>query len=119
MKNRKGFALMAVLMIFFSTSSFLAAEQDIPPVASTEGRLTGRVQMRIEGMACPFCAYGVEKHLKKVRGVEEAKVNLGEGTAAVTLKPGAEVTAEQVRQAVRKAGFKASEIKNLEGGDRP
>ena len=26
-------------------------------------------QLRVDGLACPFCAYGIEKKLKKTEGV--------------------------------------------------
>jgi len=72
------------------------------------------VLVHIDGLACPFCAFGVEKHLKKVNGVKKVQVNLGEGTAHLILEPGSEVSGEQIQQAIKKAGFKASEITNVE-----
>lgn len=73
--------------------------------------VSGDVLVRIEGMACPFCAYGIEKHLGRLEGVRSARVNLGEGTAVLDLEPGKTVSFEQVRKAVEKAGFKAAELK--------
>ncbi|MDE2142668.1 MAG: cation transporter [Elusimicrobia bacterium] len=73
----------------------------------------GDVLVRVSGMACPFCAYGIEKHLKALPGVSSARVNLGEGTAVLDLVPGQKVPDDEIRQAVQKAGFKASEIKDI------
>lgn len=83
---------------------------------SLPGRLKpvrGDVLVHIAGMACPFCAYGVEKHLKALSGVKSARVNLGEGSAVLELIPGRKVADEDIRQAIQKAGFKASEIKDI------
>ncbi len=73
----------------------------------------GDILVRVSGMACPFCAYGIEKHLKALPGVKSARVNLGEGTAVLVLEPGRRVSDEEIRRAVQKAGFKASEIKGI------
>jgi len=33
------------------------------------------VTVSVDGMACPFCAYGVEKKLKRVVGVESITID--------------------------------------------
>jgi len=64
-------------------------------------------------MACPFCAFGIEKHLGRLAGVRSARVNLGQGTAILDLQPGKTVSFDAVRGAVEKAGFKATELKEI------
>ncbi|MBI2384660.1 MAG: sigma-70 family RNA polymerase sigma factor [Elusimicrobia bacterium] len=81
-----------------------------PPAAE---HVSGDVLVRIEGMACPFCAYGIEKHLGRLAGVRSARVNLGQGTAILYLEPGKTVSFDDVRKAVEKAGFKAAELKGM------
>jgi len=76
-------------------------------------RVSGDMLVRIEGMACPFCAYGIEKHLGRLAGVRSARVNLGRGTAILDLEPGKSVSFDEVRKAVEKAGFKATELKEI------
>lgn len=93
--------------------------QTASPAAPAPARtkpVRGDVLVRVAGMACPFCAYGIEKHLKALPGVQSARVNLGEGTAVLELRPGQKVSDEEIRQAVEKAGFKASEIKDISAG---
>ena len=93
-----------------------AAAQTASPAAPSPARskpVRGDVLVRVAGMACPFCAYGIEKHLKALPGVQSARVNLGEGTAVLELRPGQKVSDEEIRDAVQKAGFKASEIKDI------
>lgn len=77
-----------------------------------EAALAGKIIVTVEGLACPFCVYGLEKHLESIHGVAGAQINLGSGTAIITIKPGMKIRARQIRKAVRQAGFKASEIKN-------
>lgn len=64
----------------------------------------------VKGMQCPFCAYGIRKHLAKLPGVEKVEVELAKNQALVTFKPGAGATEEQIQKAVRNAGFTAGRI---------
>jgi copper chaperone CopZ len=76
-----------------------------------EAKLSGRVMFQIKGMTCPVCIYGVKKQLKKIPGVITASVDYKAGTGLITLKPGAQVMPEDVRKAIKKAGFDASNIR--------
>ena len=40
----------------------------------------------VDGLACPFCAYGVEKRLKKVGGVESVRVSFRDNEATLSAK---------------------------------
>lgn len=33
--------------------------------------------LEVKGLACPFCAYGIEKRLNKMEGVEEVEIDVG------------------------------------------
>lgn len=70
------------------------------------------VKQTVFGMDCAPCAYGLEKRLKKIEGVEVAQVSLNDGLATVTLTESNHVRLGQIREAIRKSGFsaEASEI---------
>ena len=59
----------------------------------------------VDGMSCPFCAFGVEKRLKKVEGVDSVTVSTREGTARLVAKDGESIAVDQIPPAVKKAGF--------------
>lgn len=63
------------------------------------------VEISISGLACPFCAYGLEKNLTKLAAVESATVDLAANSARVTLKPGHEADLDAIKKAIVKAGF--------------
>ncbi len=67
----------------------------------------GQVVYRLEvsGLACPFCAYGLEKQLKGTAGVLDARVDLEEGVAVVTVEEGARFDRPLAEEAVTDAGF--------------
>jgi len=64
--------------------------------------------IQVDGLSCPFCAYGLEKNLKKVPGVERVDIEIKTGKATVVLKQN--VDDQALRQAVKKAGFTARDI---------
>ena len=64
------------------------------------------VIFEVEGMTCASCAMSIEKGLKKVPGVEEARVNLASEQATVIYDP-AQTGVEQLVQQVEAVGYKA------------
>ena len=71
-------------------------------------------------MSCPFCAYGLEKRLRKIEGLDSLRIDLEGAMAILYLADGARVTDEVLRRAVRDAGFTAGEIeRRLPPGRRP
>lgn len=68
-------------------------------------------QVRVDGLACPFCAYGIEKTLSAVEGVKKVDVDIASGLVTVTTAEGASVGEPAIRQAVKDAGFAVRSIK--------
>ncbi|MCH7638442.1 MAG: heavy-metal-associated domain-containing protein [Bacteroidetes bacterium] len=66
--------------------------------------------IEVDGIACPFCAYGIEKRLKRIDGVAELSVLLEEGRVQLKMDEGATVSEERLREAVAEAGFEARSI---------
>ena len=66
--------------------------------------------IEVDGIACPFCAYGIEKRLRKIDGVAELSVLLEEGRIQLRLDERATVSEERLREAVTEAGFEARSI---------
>jgi mercuric reductase len=65
-----------------------------------------KAELNVQGMTCRSCARHVEKALKDVTGVQEARVPGWEsGRAEVTVE--SDVTARELAEAVRSAGYKA------------
>jgi len=62
-------------------------------------------------MACPFCAFGVEKRLKTVNGVASVAVDMKAGMALVNAKPALSIDYRKIPQAVKDAGFTAGDMR--------
>jgi len=79
-----------------------------------------RVTVHVEGMACPFCAYNIEKRVKTLETVGKnarVEVVLDEGTASFPWKAGAAFDPASVDRAVRDAGFTPARITIEATGD--
>ena len=62
-------------------------------------------RMQVDGLACPYCAYGVEKKLKGIEGVEKIDVDLEKGLVTVNVREGVALTEPQLVQLFKDAGF--------------
>lgn len=80
--------------------------------------------LRVDGLACPFCAWGLEKKVMQMEGVTSYDADLKTGEVYVGLKEDARIELERFRQAVKEAGFTlrrislraAGTIERSEGG---
>ncbi len=72
--------------------------------------------LQVDGLACPFCAYGIEKKLSAIDGVEKIDVDIKEGQVIVTMASGASLSEDRARQAVKDAGFTLRAFTESEGG---
>lgn len=64
-----------------------------------------RATVEVQGMSCPFCAFGVEKRLRKVDGVSAIAVAMNESLATLEAGEGKSIDLSGIPEAVRKAGF--------------
>ena len=63
------------------------------------------IVLRVDGLACPFCAYGLEKKLQRVSGVDRVDVQMDAGRVVLEPSPGAIVSTDNLERAVSDAGF--------------
>ncbi|MDK1023732.1 MAG: heavy-metal-associated domain-containing protein [Gammaproteobacteria bacterium] len=66
-----------------------------------------RYALRVDGLACPYCAYGVEKKLKALDGVDQStlEILLNEGLVVFQAKDNAMITEHSLKQLINDAGF--------------
>ncbi|MBU6494427.1 MAG: heavy metal translocating P-type ATPase, partial [Burkholderiales bacterium] len=74
------------------------------------------LELAVSGMTCASCVNRIEKALLAVPGVRSASVNLATERASVQAVRGM-VDAQRLIEAIRKAGYEASEIKAEQGGE--
>ncbi len=76
----------------------------LPVVAQAQ---VERVDLRVDGLACPFCAYGLEKKVSKLEGyeAESYKVRINEGMVSFSWRNDKPLDLDALGRAVDKAGF--------------
>lgn len=71
-------------------------------------------QLHVDGLSCPFCAYGLEKKLGAVPGVQGLETRIKDGTVIVTMKDGVTLDEATAKQAVKEAGFSLRRFEPLQ-----
>ena len=64
--------------------------------------------LQADGLACPFCAYGIEKQLGRIDGVSTATTDIASGTVIVVMEEGTALDRADANKAVEAAGFSLS-----------
>ncbi len=64
-----------------------------------------KVKQTVFGMDCAPCAYGLEKRIQQLDGVQSATVSLNNGLLIADLKENNQLTLKRIRDAVVESGF--------------
>ncbi len=78
-------------------------------IAAAAGDLQ-KATLRVDGLACPFCAYGVEKKLQKIEGVEKLDIKINDGLVVIYFQENAKIDKKLITQKVKEAGFTLRDI---------
>ncbi len=60
--------------------------------------------IRVDGLACPYCVYGIEKKLNKIKGVKFIDMDLDKGIVSVKATD-VKLQDPQLEQLFQEAGF--------------
>lgn len=77
------------------------------------------VRVQVDGLACPFCAYNIEKRVKTLEGVDrkaDFEVNTDAGYARFAWTPAVAFDPAALDEQIRKAGFTPVGIELTVGG---
>jgi len=94
-KKTLGFSILLICFMFSAT------------VYSQTKTEPERVYIKIEikGMACPYCAFGMEKKLKEVSGVDNVEIELKEGLAYISTPIDQKPLETLLKHIITNAGF--------------
>lgn len=71
-------------------------------------------QLHVDGLACPFCAYGIEKKLGALEGVHSVETHIKDGTVIVIMQDSVTLDEAAARRAVKEAGFSLRKFEQLQ-----
>lgn len=72
-------------------------------------------QVGVDGLSCPFCAYGIEKQLNKLQGTKQVEVDIANGQVVVSMDEGKTLEKAQVIEAIKKSGFSMRSFEQVQG----
>lgn len=70
-------------------------------------------KIRADGLACPYCAYGIEKKFMKVKGVKHVDIDLKAGMVLITGDENLILTEPQLKTLFNDAGFTFRKIAEM------
>jgi len=99
--KRRGLLLLVILglIVLLPLSHSVRAQEKV-----------SKISIRVDGLSCPFCAYGLEKKLKRLEGAEKIHIDIDLGIAHIQLHEGKKIEEKDLKKAVEDAGFSAREI---------
>lgn len=68
------------------------------------------IKVEVNGLACPFCAYGLEKKMKKLEGAKDIHIFLKEGYAVMNVPANKVPTEKELKSLVADAGFETRKV---------
>ena len=92
-------ATAVILAALLISPSFLAAQ------TAGKNELKPKVTVRVDGLTCPFCAYGLEKRIKEIPAVQESIISLEDGIVELIPRAGQHIDIDEVKAAVIAGGF--------------
>ena len=105
MKNRT-LLFLFTLLLSITASSVFAGNGDKPTLISEKDTTQSSVVCyEVFGMDCPGCQSALEKQVKKIDGVADAKASFKEKEVVIELKPDAKVSDEEIEKRIKKANF--------------
>jgi len=66
-----------------------------------------QIEVQVDGLGCPFCAYGLEKKFKEFKGIKDVKIELETGQFNFSYPSEKAITLEKIDSQVGEAGYTA------------
>jgi len=83
--------------------------------AQKEGR--DNYEVKVDGLGCPFCAFGLEKKFKEFKGLKNVKIDMETGVFTFTLPSSTPLSISDIENQVDQAGYTPirAQITRLDG----
>lgn len=92
--------IATVMMTVINTNILHAQSSDVD-----------QFEVKVDGLGCPFCAYGLEKKFNELKEIEGVSIEMETGMMTFSYPTSEMLTAERVEQQVDAAGYTAVHVK--------
>ena len=73
--------------------------------SNAQSKTMDEFTVQVEGLGCPFCAYGLEKKFKELKGIKKVRIEMETGIMNFDYPADKQLSMEQVEKQVEKAGY--------------
>jgi len=87
------------LLLFFS-----------PELQAQKNKAIDKITLEVDGLGCPFCAYGLEKKMKDLKGMKKMTVDMETGLVQFNFPADGNLSLAQINAKVEEAGYTARNI---------
>lgn len=87
--------ILIIITLFITYSSFASND---------------KVTVKVDGLGCPFCAFGLEKKFKDLKGISDLEIDLEAGIMTFQVLESTIITKQEIINRVDKAGYTPIEI---------
>lgn len=74
-------------------------------IAMQAQKAMDQFEVQVDGLGCPFCAYGLEKKFKELKGIKKVTIDIETGDFKFQYPAEKALTIEKVTAQVEKAGY--------------
>ncbi len=85
--------------------------------ANAQKKAMDKFMVQVDGLGCPFCAYGLEKKFKEFKGIKAVKIDIETGDFSFKYPAEKALSMQDVEKQVEKAGYTpvSSKIERADG----
>ena len=99
--NKKKLIKMKNIILIVISFSLFGTITDLNAQSKTMDIFT----VQVDGLGCPFCAYGLEKKFKEFKGIKKVKIEMETGVMSFEYPSKKRLEIKQVQKQVEKAGY--------------
>lgn len=92
---------MKNIIIIISTLLLTLSVQTTEAQSNTLDHFT----VKVDGLGCPYCAFGLEKKFKELKGIKNQKIQMETGILTFEFPADKSLSIEKVQKQVNEAGY--------------
>ena len=76
-------------------------------------------RVTVDGLACPFCVYGIKKKLNQIEGIKNIEADLKKGEFTIYMHNDKTLTEPMIRELVNDSGFTLRSFNEIDSKTSP
>ena len=77
----------------------------VAPITSAQAQSMDHFIVKVDGLGCPYCAFGLDKKMKELKGLKKLGIDMETGVLTFNYPSDKQLTKAAVKQQVRKGGY--------------